>query len=613
MSKMLRVCLAIACWGWTASAALSVQLLTNKPSPQPVGTPIGLGARVENAAQGMQVFRYSVSVDNGPFRIVRDFSQQREFAWTPALHEHQATVRVTVRINESKETAEGEAPFRVVSRLKGTAPTITATAHPLVPLFSAPACPADSQFRVAFHQDGEDVVARTSEQPCRASGSNNAYVAGMRAGVDYSLRSEVITGGTVKAGAWLPFRTALVDGDFPPVSVAIPHQSGGPVQEPLLIHVPVALNALKRPFATDMDGQLVWYSPWPQLLTRVLPGGRFLGQGDGPNSVNLIQRMQVLRETDVAGSTLRETNIGRVAEQLEKHGIRSDCRMGGKECVSSFHHEAIRLPNGHTLTIAALERMFPAGTQGSKEPVDIVGDLVIDLDEDFQVTAVWNAFDHVDINRAGKESSTCPVGPGGGGCPPIFLVPLAREWLHSNSLHYVAASGDFIVSMPEQSWVVKVDWKNGKGTGKLLWRLGEGGDFVAKSSDPHPWFSHQHDAGFDAGGDGTLSVFDNSGERNSKDPKANTRGQSWKLDEQARTATLVHNADLGVYSFAVGSAQRLKNGGYTFQAGFINPASPYTRAIETSPEGKVVYAQQVDGVIVYRSFRVAGMYSAPGK
>jgi hypothetical protein len=108
-------------------------------------------------------------------------------------------------------------------------------------------------------------------------------------------------------------------------------------------------------------------------------------------------------------------------------------------------------------------------------------------------------------------------------------------------------------------------------------------------------------------------VFDNSGERNSKDPKANTRGQSWKLDEQARTATLVHNADLGVYSFAVGSAQRLKNGGYSFQAGFINPASLYTRAVETSSEGKVVYAQQIDGLIVYRSFRVADMYSAPGK
>ena len=35
--------------------------------------------------------------------------------------------------------------------------------------------------------------------------------------------------------------------------------------------------------------------------------------------------------------------------------------------------------------IAGLERMMPVGTQGSKQPVDVLGDLLIDLDQDFQV------------------------------------------------------------------------------------------------------------------------------------------------------------------------------------------------------------------------------------
>ena len=76
---------------------------------------------------------------------------------------------------------------------------------------------------------------------------------------------------------------------------------------------------------------------------------------------------------------------------------------------------------------------------------------------------------------------------------------------------------------------------------------------------------------------------------------------------------VVQSCELGVYAVAVGSAQSLKNGGYTFEAGFINPASIYSRAVETSAEGKVVYAPQVEGLIVYRSFRVADMYSAPVK
>jgi hypothetical protein len=369
----------------------------------------------------------------------------------------------------------------------------------------------------------------------------------------------------------------------------------------------------KRPIATDLDGNVIWYLRSPEFLTRMLPGGRFLVLSDGANSGNDMKRLQIVRELDLAGNSLRETNATRIAEQLESRGIHSDCKKGGKECVSGVHHEAIRLPNGHTLIIAGIERMQPAGTQGSKEPVDVLGDLVIDLDQDFQVTAVWNAFDHMDLKRAGPADAKCKLGPGGGGCPPIFLAAEANGWLHSNSLNYIPATGDFLISMPEQNWVLKVDWKDGKGTGKVLWRLGEGGDFKAKTDDPHPWFSFQHDPGFEPIGSDVITVLDDGHERKKIDPKANNRGQVWKLDEGTHTATLLHNADLGVYAIAVGSAQALKNGGYTFEAGFINPASIYSRAVETSADGKVVYAQQVEGVVVYRSFRVADLYTPPNK
>jgi hypothetical protein len=466
---------------------------------------------------------------------------------------------------------------------------------------------------VAFRRQNDEPISRTPLQPCRGSVTNNVYVAGMRAETEYLLRSELVNGTNVATGKWMSFQTGAVDADFPPVSVPIRHPAGARSDEPLLIHSVVALTGSRRPFATDLEGQIVWFSPGPFFLTRVLSDGHFLGYVDGANTVNDVQRQQVLREMDVAGNIVRETNIGRVAEQLESRGIHSDCRPGAKECVSGFHHEAIRLPNGHTLTIAGLERMFPAGTQRSKEPIDILGDLVVELDGDFQVTGVWNSFDHLDLTREAVDPGPCKQGPGADGCPAVFLAPEAREWLHSNALNYVLATGDFVISMPVQNWVAKVDWKNGKGSGKVLWRLGEQGDFTAKSSDSQPWFSGQHDSGFDPGQESVLSVFDNGHTRAGKDPGVHSRGQAWKLDEQERTATLVYNADLGVYSFAVGSAQRLTNGGYTFQAGFINPASVYTLAIETSPEGKVVYAQQLEGVIAYRSVRVSDLYSAPGK
>jgi hypothetical protein len=68
---------------------------------------------------------------------------------------------------------------------------------------------------------------------------------------------------------------------------------------------------------------------------------------EGANSVNSMRRRQIVREYDIAGGVVRETNIGRVAKQLERFGIHSDCRTGRKECVSAFHHEAMTATSIH--------------------------------------------------------------------------------------------------------------------------------------------------------------------------------------------------------------------------------------------------------------------------
>lgn len=594
-----------------SGAPLNVRLLSNVPSPQPVGTAIGLMPHIENPGKGMLVFRYSAKIGNGPLRIIRDFSQQKNFVWSPPLYEHDASVYVTVRNNETKETADDKLPFRVISRITSSSPVITPTANSLIALFSAPACDEGGKFRAAFQLQGGQDVYYTPAESCHGTRSNNVYVAGMRPDSDYRLRAEVITGKDVKPGPWMPFRTGLLDGEFPPVSIAVPRAAGSRAPQPVLIHSVATSIGGGRPFATDQDGNMIWYLRSVDFLTRVLPGGRLLVLSEGANSVNDMRRLQIVREVDLAGGIVRETNVGRIAEQLESRGIHSNCKRGSKECVSSLHHEAIRLPNGHTLILAGIERMFPAGTQGAKEDVDILGDLIIDLDDEFQVSAAWNSFDHLDVKRASVQDTKCQEGAGKGGCPPIFLAAEANAWLHSNSLNYIPATGDLLLSIPEQDWVIKIDWRNGKGTGKILWRLGQGGDFTAKTSDPNPWFSYQHDARFDPPGSNLIVVLDNGRTRKKKVPAAHTRGQVWKLDEKARTAALVYNADLGVYSVAVGSAQSLKNGGYTFDAGFINYPWVYSRSIETSADGNIAYAQQVEGAVVYRSFRVADVYSAP--
>jgi hypothetical protein len=593
----------------------SVRIRTSLPSPQPVGTVIGVTAVPKEEGDPLKTFqklryRFSVSVDGAGFRIVQDFSPKVALAWRPELYEHEARVKVSVLNVESKETGEAEMPFRVVSRAAGPTPLATPTASPLVALFSFAACPAGSRFRVAFQRQGDSEVRRTGLESCRAPRSSNMYVAGMRADSVYTLHSEVVTGDGVETGPAVSFHTGIADGNFTPLNVEV---RGGKTNasEPFLIY---SIDLPRsRPMATDMDGNLVWYLPeQDQTLTRMLPGGRFITYAGGINEQN--SRMQVLREVDLVGNVLRETNIERVADQLESYGIQSVCKPNGGQCVPGFHHDAIRLPNGHTVAIASLERMFPKGSQGSNDPTNVIGTVLVDLDEEFQVKWIWNSFEHLDVMRSALGEEKCNGPVGGGGCSAIFLTPAANDWLHANALSYSRPDGNLTLSMPEQDWVIKIDYNNGKGSGKVLWRLGEGGDLKTESKDAYPWFSYQHDVGFEPAGSDTLLLLDNGQRRKKKDPKANTRGQLWKIDDKAKTATLVMNTDLGVFSPFVGSAQRLSNGNYHFAAGaLITDTSLGGKAVEITPEGKVVYVLELTGGLMYRSNRIADLYTPPSR
>ena len=76
------------------------------------------------------------------------------------------------------------------------------------------------------------------------------------------------------------------------------------------------------------------------------------------------------------------------------------------------------------------------------------------------------------------------------------------------------------------------------------------------------------------------------------------------------SASLVLNADLGVYSLALGSAQVLSNGNYHFNSGLIDPQNVYAIGDEVLPDGTLDYGLQIDRA-VYRSFRMPDMYTPP--
>jgi hypothetical protein len=78
-------------------------------------------------------------------------------------------------------------------------------------------------------------------------------------------------------------------------------------------------------------------------------------------------------------------------------------------------------------------------------------------------------------------------------------------------------------------------------------------------------------------------------------------------------ASLTLNAALGSYSAALGSAQRLTNGDYHFDSGFIAPppgsTSPFfTQAVEVDAAGRIVFGLRI-GAQEYRSVRMRDLYT----
>ena len=106
-----------------------------------------------------------------------------------------------------------------------------------------------------------------------------------------------------------------------------------------------------------------------------------------------------------------------------------------------------------------------------------------------------------------------------------------------------------------------------------------------------------------------LLVFDNGNQRVVQGGVVHSRGQVLELDETNRTAKLVLNADLGVLSMAVGSAQALHNGDYHFEAGFVSSKGQlFGFSIEVDPSGQAIATLQASSGL-YRSFRMTDIYT----
>ena len=565
---------------------------------QPVGTTTKWKARTVPVVAGIQ-YKFSVSRSGQPYMILRDYSDlSDEVEWTP-MQEGAYIMKVVARNPATQETAQTTKGYVVTSRVGPSgSPVVSRLPHALVALYSAGPCSL-GQMRVIYGKSGGPLQQATPEKPCEQGLSMNFLVAGMRANTTYSIQHELRTGSSIQKGPVLAFTTGTIPSTLtlPNLTIRNPIDGLTSVADSVILSAHLALGIRSTPqIASDLDGNIIWYYDGTasamqrnSMILRPLPGGTMLST---MNSLDF--QKQVLREFDLAGNTIREVTVQRVSEQLAGMGLGP---------INTFDHDAVRLPNGYTAVKGTTEKIF-VDVQGPG-PVDVLGAMIVVLDRNWQVVWAWDSYTHLDVSRKSVRGEFCKNESLG--CPVLFLAPIAKDWLHANALQYLP-DGNFLMSLRHQDWIIKIDYRDGAGTGDVIWRLGRDGDFSIISSDSYPWFSHQHDMTLDAD---TMWLYDNGNTRRDFQPNANSRGMVLRLNAPARTATVELSADLGSFAVAVGSAQRLSNGNYNFGSGMLSPGS-FSQSIEVSPSpkpsGTITYILE-DSWNQYRTFRMRDLYT----
>jgi len=465
---------------------------------------------------------------------------------------------------------------------------------------------APGQVSIEFGPDtGYGLTTWTQTTPSPTGGQVSIYVAGMKATSTYHMRAQV----TMNDGATFNDIDHSFNSGQPPSTapVTVSSQNGQTPQPGIEMFDTLLPHEAAQAFATDLNGNVIWTYSYTDgnaddivQPIRLLPNGHFLvlisyassipihGQTVPPGTVDLV------REVDLVGNTIRQFTASQLQTALAQAGYNLN--------FGSLHHDVLPLPNGHWIMLASVTQSFN-NLSGYPGTTVVYGDFLVDVDPDTgKIYWYWNAFDHLDVNRH------------------PYLFP---DWTHSNALLYSTDDHNLLLSVRHQNWVIKIDYEDGVGSGNILWRLGEGGDFVLKNGvDPTNWFYAQHDPGyFTASTSGVfrMGVMDDGDDRRfpngalcgtSGAPPCYSAAPVYQLDESAMNATLISDYQLppSQYSYFGGDVLQLANG--DLEADFCaSPGGSIIQEVNTNvTPAQLIWQAVTSGTAQYRAERMPSLY-----
>jgi len=476
--------------------------------------------------------------------------------------------------------------------------SVQGTSNPMVAQFSV-SSPCPGQAMVEFGTD-TTYGRNTAWYPVFAGLQTQILVAGMKASTTYHMRSDLQCSDGVTPGNDLTFTTgALPSLPFPTLTVTRPHPSPGSPENPGV--EAIAVITPTYPFlVTDRDANPIWYydvgagnSPY---MFKLLPNGHMLLMMNTPNS-------SLLREVDLAGNLIRQLDIPTLDNAMQAAGFDFQ--------PVNFSHDFAVLANGHIVVLTICFKTLTADNYGT---LQVTGDGLIDLDQNWNPVWAWNSFDQMEPN------GPLDINRHLNGLP---------DWTHGNAILYLA-DGSLLLSMRHQSWLAKIDYANGTGSGKILWLLGYQGNFAltqngVPTDDPTLWFSFQHFPSIISqnGSQIMMNVWDNGDNRpldTNGDicgtPPLNvtcySRATSFQVDESAMVADLQWQDLPGEFSLWGGDVNQLQNGNVEFDINAPTPAPGFdilsqVQEVTQTSSPQIVWQMNLS-LNAYRAYRIPSLY-----
>jgi len=471
--------------------------------------------------------------------------------------------------------------------------TVLSTNNVLVANYSWVA-PEGASVQVQFGTTTNYGLATWLQPAPEAGGDVSVLVAGMRAGSVYHMQASLhLPDGTVEYDGDHSFTTgALPASLLPPLAV---EQTAGMTPAPgveMLDLINESANALTT-VVTDLEGNVIWYYPIQPLYgfpIRPLPNGHMLIVTTGSTEEAALTapvNTNELQEIDLAGNVIYQLTQYQIDQGLEAAGLPV---LG----YLNLNHDVLKLPNGHYILLVS-------GVQ-TVNGQSITGNEFIDWDPQQGPVWTWSTFDHISVNHA-----------------PYGVLDLT----HANALLYSPDDGNLIVSLRNQNWILKLNYKNGMGDGSILWTLGMDGDFTLPAGQaPIEWNYGQHYLSLvspNSSGVFSMMFFNNGNGRvvDANGDVCNAPGQVacyssvpvYQLDESSLTAQVLQETVLAPpFSVCCGNADLLSNGDLEYDVADAIPNVSYIQEVTQGASSQLVWRMDTAGQLAYRGFRIPSMY-----